>query len=320
LKAVAGLVQSALNFLQFVVFLSLSYAWFLKCERVDLLHLNNSIVRNAEWFLAAFISRTHCVTHERGINDRFSGVARFIAPRLDAIICISTAVRDNMVRRGIPPRNLHIIHNGLDPLEIRPSRSAAELRAAWGLERRSPVVGMVGNLKRWKGQHVLVQALPSMKAAFPELVCLLIGDTSPADKAYEAHLRALIAELGLEGTVRFLGYQRNVADALSLLDVAILASTQEPFGRVLLEAMALKKPIVASHSGAVAEIVVDGATGYIFPDGDSVRLAAHTISLLERPASARAMGEAGFQRLTDVFHIRQNVVRTEQLYDEILPQ
>jgi glycosyltransferase involved in cell wall biosynthesis len=95
--------------------------------------------------------------------------------------------------------------------------------------------------------------------------------------------------------------------------------TPEPFGRVLLEAMAMRKPVVGSRGGAVPEIVVDGETGYTFAPGDSGELAARILDLLEHPDRARAFGEAGYQRLVDEFHVDRNVERTMAVYARVLP-
>jgi glycosyltransferase involved in cell wall biosynthesis len=298
--------------------MAVRYARFLRRERIDVVHLNNSVTRNNDWMLAALFRRTPCITHERGINAAFPPLARFFAPRLSAVICISAAVRDNMIRRGIPSRNLHVIHNGLDPAEMVPSGSVDQLRSAFDLGDHSPVIGVVSNIKEWKGQHVVVQALPAIKDAFPNVLCLFIGDTAQADRYYEIRLRTMVADLRLEDAVRFLGYQPNVADSLALLDAAILPSTDEPFGRVLLEAMAMRKPIVASRSGAVPEIVIDGVTGYTFSDGDSRELSECIVKLLRQPDTARSMGEKGFHRLVDEFHVRRNVARTLNLYESVV--
>ena len=104
------------------------------------------------------------------------------------------------------------------------------------------------------------------------------------------------------------------------MDVAVHTSiTPEPFGRVLLEAMAMHKPVVGSRDGAVPEIVVDGETGYTFEPGNPEPLAARILDLLEHPDRARAFGEAGYRRLVDEFHVDRNVERTMAVYQAVRP-
>lgn len=294
-------------------------ARFLRQERIQLVHLNNSVMRSHDWMLAALWTRTPCITHERGINDAFTPLARWFAPRLKAIVCISAAVRDNLIAGGIARDNLVLIHNGLDPDRVVPSRTDAEVRRAYHIPEGAPVIGLVGNIRAWKGQEVVVRALPAIVARHPEVRCLFIGEASEADKDFVERLRGLIVELGVERHVVFTGYCANVADLLGVLNVAVHASVlPEPFGRVLLEAMAMKKPIVGSRSGAVTEIVVEGVTGCTFTPGSTDELASRVIDVLDAPERTKALGEAGYRRLVDEFHVNRNIDLTMSLYDRTL--
>ena len=315
---ISGLVQKTVNSARF-----LWQVWrcarILRAERIDLLHLNNSLNRSHAWMIGARLAGVPCVVHERGINHRFPRIVRLLAPRVDAVICISQAVRDNLVVRGITRDNLVIISNGLDPAKVVPKRPAAAVRDALGLPAGTRLIGLVGNIKEWKGQDVLVRALPAILARVPDVHCLFIGDTAASDKPYEHRVRALADELGVATRVAFTGYQKDVPDFINALEVAIHASVApEPFGRVLLEAMALRKPVVGSRSGAVPEIVVDGQTGFTFEPRSADALAEAVVTLLQDGDRARRMGEAGLSRLDSVFHIRLNVERTMRLFDHLL--
>jgi glycosyltransferase involved in cell wall biosynthesis len=132
-------------------------------------------------------------------------------------------------------------------------------------------------------------------------------------------MRALVSSLGLQNHVIFAGYHRNVPDILMMADVVVHASTRpEPFGRVILEAMACRKPVIGSRAGGVPEIIEDGCTGLMFPPGDHEALSAAILHLLTDRERAARMGEAGYRRLIDRFHVTRNVAATEQVYDRIL--
>jgi glycosyltransferase involved in cell wall biosynthesis len=288
-------------------------------EGAQLVHLNNSVTSNHDWMLAAMLAGVPCISHERGLNDHYSATARWCAPRLARIICISQAVFDKLVERGVARDNLVMIHNGLDPERVVPGRSAEEVRRSFGIGENRRIIGMLGNIRAWKGQDVLVRALPAIVARVPNLTCLFVGEATPRDRDYESSLRQFIVDNGLESNVVFTGFCQNVADALNVMELAVHASVlPEPFGRVLLEAMALRKPVVGSRSGAVTEIVKEGETGLTFAPGHSAELAAHVIDLLEHPERATAFGEAGYRRLVDHFHIAANVTKTMTVYSEIL--
>lgn len=315
---VLKLVQKALNLWRNFVLEGVRCALFLRRHRVDLVHLNNSIMRNHHWMLGALLTRTRCITHERGINAGYSAVARFFARRLEAVICISNAVKASLVSNGVRVKNLTVIHNGIDSARVKPSLPAAEVRARHGLAPDVPVIGIVGNIKAWKGQEVVIRACARLRKQLPELSCLLVGDTAATDKYYEHRLRALVRELGLERNVIFTGFQQNVPDYMNAMDVVVHASTlPEPFGRVLIEAMAIGKPLVASRDGAVTEIVIEEVSGLTFPPGDDAALAQQIGRLLADHVLARSMGDSGRQRVKEEFDIRRNVERTQALYEEI---
>ena len=311
-------LRRGINFTRFLM-MGVEEALFLRRQRIQLLHLNNSVTRNHDWMLAALIAGIPCITHERGINPKVSQLTRVLGSRLRAVLCISTAVRDALVQSGLSGIPLYVIHNGLDPSRIRPGCSAEQFR---GIHRISPtrrVIGMIGNIKEWKGQEVVIRALPAVTRRFPEILCLFVGDTSPEDAPYEHHLRQLIEDIGLREHVLFTGFCPNVADALNVMEIMIHASiAPEPFGRVLLEAMAMKKPVVASRDGAVQEIVVDGETGFTFTPGSSVELADRVICLLESRNKVEAYSAAGYRRLVSNFHVKQNVARTVDIYERIM--
>lgn len=316
---VGRIVAKAGNFLRGFVLEPLSLARMMRDERIDLVHLNNSITRNHVWMVAARMARIPCLTHERGINPRYLNRSLTLGRGLAAVICISDAVRENFTARSVRGLKLVTIPNALDPEELRVRRDPTEIRREFGLSPERPLVGMVGNIKHWKGQEVLIHAVAALKYRLPDIACLLIGDTSMESVDYGQHIRGLVKQLGLTDNVFITGYRREVADYVNALQILIHASIlPEPFGRVLLEGMALRKPLVASGAGAVPEIVVEGLTGLLFHPGNAGQLAQCLEGLLADPATAESMGEAGYRRLVDRFSINQNVSATQQLYNRVL--
>jgi glycosyltransferase involved in cell wall biosynthesis len=316
----ASLAGKAANLIRGAVLEPRRLARLLREERIDLVHLNNSIVRNHSWMIAARLAGIPCITHERGINAQFKERDRRLARSLKAVICISAAVRENFVKLGLSHLPLVTIHNGLDPNEMRVTRSAKEVRSELGIPEGARVIGIVGNIKPWKGQEVVIQAMGAIHREFPDVVCLLIGDTSPDDASYRTQIAGTIERLGLGRNVIVTGYRKDVANFVNLLEIQVHASIlPEPFGRVLLEAMALEKPLVASGGGAVPEIVDNDRTGLLFEPGQAEALAQSLRMLLKDPARASQMGRAGRQRLEAEFSITHNVAETQRLYDRLLP-
>lgn len=316
---VGRIAAKAGNFLRGFVLEPWTLARLLRAEGVELVHLNNSIIKNHVWMIAARLAKIPCVTHERGINPRYLARAQMLARGLAAVICISDAVRANFVERSVSGLNLVTIPNGLDPAEMHVQCSPEDVRRELGLAPDRPLVGMVGNIKPWKGQEVVIRAIALLKRQFPGIVCLLIGNTSPESADYHRRILALVEEFGLADNIIIMGYRREVADYVNAVQVLIHASIlPEPFGRVLLEGMALRKPLVASRGGGVPEIVVDGVTGRLYRPGAPDHLAECLAQLLHDRAAASRMGEAGYNRLCTRFSIDRNVSATQELYDHIL--
>ena len=319
LKIFLGLVQSTINFTRFFVLKTIKYAIYLKRNNIDIVHMNNSIVRSHNWMFAARLAGAKCISHERLLNKRFSYFERYFINRLDAIVCISNAVRKNLELQNIRSVTLHTILNGLDPSCVKVGLSKEEIKSKYKIEASVPLIGIVGNIKEWKGQEIVVKATAEVKKRFPYIKCLIVGDTAETDSYYLERIRKVIDKLGIQENIIFTGYQTNVPDYVNAMDIVIHASTAgEPFGRVLLEAMALQKPLIGARGGAVPEIVAEPVTGLMFEPGDHLNLARTVQRMLEDPKKCSAMGRAGYLRLINKFSIIKNIEQTQQLYEAIL--
>lgn len=298
------------------------YTRFLRSEGADLLHLNNSIELSSEWMMAAKLAGVPCVTHERGLLDHYARIPRMLAPSLRAVLCISKAVRENLVDKNFGSLPLHTVPNGLDPKAMKITKSVESIRAQYGVVDDKRLIGIVGNIQAWKGQDVLIRAMIQLRSAFPNLVCLLIGDVSPhdaSDQKFHQQLQGLVQDNGLQNHVVLTGYRQDVANHVNALEILVHTSVEpEPFGRVLLEGMALCKPIVASRAGGVEEIVLQDVTGLLCTPGNSDEYANSIARLLSDAQYRSRMGEAGYQRLVAEFDIAQNVKTTEKIYLDIV--
>jgi glycosyltransferase involved in cell wall biosynthesis len=297
----------------------LSYVSFLKTRKIALVHQNNSIKRHHDWMMASLIAGVPYVVHERGINNYYSWMDRQLSKRAALVIPMSRAIMDIMVDRGVPLANIRVLYDGLDPARVKPARTPETLRAEYGVRPDQTAIGIVGNVREWKGQETVVRALIEVLKAQPNTVCFFVGAASAGDAAYQDKLKKLIADAGIGDNVRFTGYQSDPASFVNMMSIVMHASIQpEPFGMVVLEAMAQRKPIIGSRAGGVVEMVIDGKTGYTFAPGDSAELAGRLIELLKDPAKAAAMGEAGYARLLESFTIREYMDGIHRVYRSIL--
>jgi glycosyltransferase involved in cell wall biosynthesis len=135
---------------------------------------------------------------------------------------------------------------------------------------------------------------------------------------YTEHLHQYIAQTHLAQYVKFWGFQEDIPGILAQLDILLLPSLQEPFGKIVVEAMAMGKPVIASKVGGVPEIVVDGKTGILVPPRDSEAIRRALERLIHRKETRIQMGLEGQKRVKQLFSIRRTVQQTEQIYGQLL--
>ena len=182
-----------------------------------------------------------------------------------------------------------------------------------------PRIAMVGRITRWKGQHIFLQAAAWTHRVFPDARFEIVGAALFDERQYDAEVRALADALSATGYAEFLGFRSNIVEYMAGVDILVHASiTGEPFGQVLIEAMAAGKPVVATNGGGVPEIVVHNETGLLVPMGDAAAMATAICQLLSDPEHARKMGEKGRQRVLDNFTIGHTAGKVQKVYDDLL--
>jgi glycosyltransferase involved in cell wall biosynthesis len=261
---------------------------------------------------APMVVRTVHNTDDFYTRPPYATLARVSTARLDRVIVISDAVgrhlRDNA---GLPPERMTRIYYGIDL-----PRWESATNGARGLDEtgRPPTIAVIARLAPQKGHRVLFDALPRIVQQVPDVQVRLIGHE---ELSTIAELRAYAESRGVAERIRFEGFQSNIAAVLSDADVKVLPSLWEGFGLVLLEAMAVGKPVVASAVDAVPEVVVDGETGLLVPPGQAEPLASAVVRVLTDRDFADRLGRAGRERVRERFALDQMVSETDAVYREL---
>ena len=247
---------------------------------------------------AARLAGVPAVWCQQGTPSPWSALDR-AATALPArgIVAVSAAV--GRAQRSIRPRRpVEVVHPGIDLDRFDRERlpSPPDARARLGLPAEGPLVGIVARLQRWKGVHVLVEALPRALQSHPDLHCAVVGGAHDLEPGYATFLKRTVDELGLTERVTLAGRQPDVAPWLQAMDVVVNASAEEPFGLTIVEAMALGKPVVVTAAGGPPEIVHDSVDGLLVPPGDTEALADAITRLLGDPDLAARLGAAGRRR------------------------
>lgn len=211
-----------------------------------------------------------------------------------------------------PARKQWLVYPGVSLDEFNPDRLATPhvLRAKFGLPITGPLIGIVGRLQRWKGMDVFLDAIPAILIRHPDAHAVIVGGPHETEPRYPDELQARVQALGIGRAVTFAGFQSNVPEWMQAMDIVVHASDHEPFGIVVLEAMALGKPVVAGAEGGPSETITPGVDGLLSPFGDVAALAAAVLRYLDDPAFAVQVGSAARKRaqLFDDHRYAANVI------------
>ncbi len=267
---------------------------------------------------AARLQRLPVVWHMRdlltepGAHAWLARAARRLGPD---VIAISEAVAGQF--DGLPC-TVHLVPNGIPLDRFEPGPPPPGLREELGLLLGAPLACVVGRLTPWKGHQALLRAWAQVVQRIPEARLLVVGEVAFWDSSYEQELRDLAAALRVEGHVVWLGFRDDVADLLRLSDLLVLPSVDEPFGRVIIEAMATSLPVVATASGGVPEIVLDGETGLLVPTHEHEPLAEAIATILGDRELAGRMAKAGHERAMAHFDVRRVARQVGEIYESLL--
>jgi glycosyltransferase involved in cell wall biosynthesis len=194
-----------------------------------------------------------------------------------------------------PRRPVHVAYPGVEPTPVVGGDPRDRLNAL-GVPAGAPVVGLVARLQRWKGVHVLLEAMPRLLEAHPSAHAVIVGGEHPLEPDYREELTAVADRLGIGERVHFAGHQPDGAAWMRGFDVVVHASRYEPFGLVVLEAMASGTPLVAGAAGGPSEVVRDGVDGFLVGFGDAETLAERIGRYFADPVLAARMADAARER------------------------
>ena len=298
------------------------YAWrlyrYAKERRIALIHQNNGFDLGA--LILSKLLHVPLVAYQRG-DEWNSATVRWLAPYVRRYIANSEATQKNLLSLGLPATQISVVYPPLDLMTFDPRRASSVERKTFGLDDSNPCFGILGMLVGWKGHPVFLRAAKRVIDRMPDARAFIIGGPLKGGEDYLQELRALAEELGIESQVIFTGFRSDVANLLPLLDVVVHTSVQpEPFGRVIVEAMAMKRPVVASGAGGPLEIIEDGRTGFLVPPGDDVILADRIVKLLEDTELARRIGEAGYVDVIERFSPQKHARSVAEIYEQLLPK
>jgi glycosyltransferase involved in cell wall biosynthesis len=292
-------------------------------EQAAVVHTNSLYSLYGAW-AARFAGRPH-VWHVREIPPAIpvakSALAAFVRGMSAKVVHMTSACQTSLFGRHVPS-NSCVLYEGLSLSEFGTEVSGAGIRAQLGIDAETPLVGFVGRLDPWKGLDVFVKAAAMVHPRFPAAHFLVAGD---APKGYEGHareMRNLADSLGLSGRIHFCGFRHGFLDIPQLMaSLSMLCHTSvrpEPFGLVLIEAMAMSRPVIATRMGGPLEIIVDRESGFLIAPKQPQLLADSVCRLLANPKLTERVGRAARRRVETQFPVSGFRDKLSAIYSEVL--
>ena len=293
-------------------------------EGVNLIHARSRAPAWSAYFAA---QRTHrpFVTTFHGVYNSANFLKTYynsIMTRGARVIAISTFIAGHIRRiYGLPLERIRIVPRGVDTLRFNPKQVSAErvisLAHEWRLDDGMPVVMLPGRLTRWKGHEVFIDAIAHLGRR--DVRFLIVG-SDQGRKGYRHELESLVERNGLGDVVRIVDHCDDMPAAYMLSDVVVSASTDpEAFGRVIVEAQALGRPVVASGHGGATESIIEGKTGWLVPPGQATPLAETLSRILAMGADERAsLSRAAISNVNQNFSKRVMCDSVLDIYNEVL--
>lgn len=293
----AQALLSKMGYLLGVLRTSAKLARLVRKEKIDLIYANSNQSLAYAVGVRLFTGKK-TVWHVRDkIDNRL--LARFLSSLVNKMVCISGFIAGQFPEmKG----RKHLVYNGIDADRWAPSVKTGFLHKELGLPPGTLLVGQAGQLLPWKNHSDLIKLATLVAPLFPYLHFVIIGeDLFGENTEYVNGLKALIEEHGLTSRISFLGYRKNIRDCINELDMVVHLALHEPFGRVVMEALSLEKPVVAYDSGGVKEIIRDSKTGFLVPPKNYTEAANKVMMLLEDENLRRSLGIQGRKDVQERF-------------------
>jgi glycosyltransferase involved in cell wall biosynthesis len=292
----------------------------LRRQRPELVHTHKYKDNILGTAAAAAVGIRNVVRVVHGMTEPFSGMAyikmmgyesvdRLITRlKVKRLIAVSEDIESDLGRRyGV--HKVVQIHNGINLRRVGVTQHREHMRRSIGFQSGDRVIGTVGRLTPVKGHNILLQAAGSLIRKRGNVKVLIVGDGP-----LKATLTQLVHDLRIEKEVVLAGQRDDVYDLVNCMDVFVLPSFHEGIPMVLLEALALKCPVVASRVGGIPEVVMHGVGGFLVSPGNAAELEQGLVRILEDELYAKSLAEAGRSRVEEEFSANVMAERTADLY------
>ena len=286
----------------------------IKKHQIDLIYANTT----KSYIYAVttrFFTKKKLIWHVRD-NIKHTIFHKLLMKNSDMMIAVSKHIDNQVIAEEQRKR---ILYGGLDirewPLEINPDKT---IRHELGLQDDKILIAQAGQLTRWKNQSDFIKAAALILKTQRNVHFLIIGDDlSGREKKYKIELKKLAEKLNVSSFISFLGNRKDMKRLLCQIDILIHPAIDEPFGRVLIEAMSMEKPVIAYNCGGPIEIIVNNETGYLVTPCNYTEIAEKAILLLEDEDLRTQLGKAGRNSVLEKFNMDRYLKGIEEIFDHL---
>jgi glycosyltransferase involved in cell wall biosynthesis len=299
---------------------SVFFLWrLIRYRRIDLVYTNTGVMVSPP--VAAWLARVPHVWHIRESFQEFRSIWPFFSWFITRFSATVIAVSNPIANQFSSRENVMVVHDGFSPdeFQVPKEKLRTEFQARYQLTGHF-VVGCVGRIKLLrKGQEFLIQATALLKQDGLSIKALIVGVTFPGNESHLQQIQRMADELEIKDNVIFTGELTDTRGAYAAMDVLALTSAQpEPFGNVVMEAMGMGLPVIATNIGGSLDQVLDGTTGFLIPPADPAALAEAIKRLINHSELCQKMGVAAKQRLCEKFSLAEMTKKIARICDEAI--
>ncbi len=296
---------------------------FLIKEQFDIIHLQYS--RDLRFIIPAIEKikpKVPVVLTKRigsYINKR-NFFHKYLYSRVDLVTTISEVIKKNVIDTcPIDPSKVEVIYNGINIKEFQDALNYREkIRQELNISKDEVLIGMIGRFSPGKGHEEFLKTAKIISDKKLNAKFIIVGNASYGEEDYANKIYNLAKELELDNVVKFIGYRKDIPELMSAIDILTIPSYAEAFGNVAIEGMAAAKPVVATNTDGLAEIVVEDETGLQIPPQNSNALSDALIKLISDEELRKRFGEAGLRRAINLFNEEKQMKKLENRFLELI--
>ena len=322
-KAIKSIVTLGLPMIPDMIRLIL----YIKRNHIDIIHALDKPRAAIYGLIMAKLTGKRLIIHAHSKFGSWIGPSIFWPMKLaDGVIAVSNFVAQSAISRGYPSKKLYTVLNGVDAGLWNFDTDPNIVRNEFNITPNTPLLAIISRIYPQKGHELLLRALAMIKSDVPDIRLLVVGDDDPDYKTlqhgrgYTDTLKDLVNELGLNEHVIFTNHRTDVQHVLAACDIFTMPSSDEACPMAILEAMAMKKPVIALDSGGMPEIVERGESGFLSAPGNIAELSENIFKLIKEPELRKRMGECGRQRVEQDFNLFRLANDVEQVYKLVLKE